>query len=70
MISIAIDAKEKRVVVTADVEGAYLHADMDEVVIMVYEGDMVDYMVQANPENMVPASTRRKTERNSCTWTY
>jgi hypothetical protein len=32
-----------------NVEGAYLHADMDEEVIMVFEGDMVDYMVQANP---------------------
>jgi hypothetical protein len=55
MISIAIDTKEKRVVATADVEGAYLHADMDEVVIMVYEGDMmVNYMVQANPEKYGP----------------
>jgi hypothetical protein len=50
MISLAIDAKEGRQVATADVEGAYLHADMDETVIMKFEGDMVDYMVQANPE--------------------
>ena len=50
MISLAIDAKENRHVATADVEGAYLHADMDEIVIMKFEGDMVDYMVQANPE--------------------
>ena len=70
MIAIAIDAKEKRAVTTANIEGAYLHAEMDEVVIMVYEGGMVDYMVQANPKNMVPASTQRKTERNYCTWSY
>lgn len=50
MISIAIDAKEDREVATADVEGAYLNADMDDEVIMVFEGNMVDYMVQANPE--------------------
>ena len=52
MISIAIDAKEKRDVATTDVEGAYLHATMDgeDTVIMVYEGDMVDYMVASNPE--------------------
>jgi hypothetical protein len=50
MTTLAIDAKENRYVVTADVEGAYLHADMDELVIMVFEGDMVDYMVQTNPE--------------------
>jgi hypothetical protein len=49
MTTLAIDAKENRYVVTADVEGAYLHADMDELVIMVFEGDMVDYMVQTNP---------------------
>jgi hypothetical protein len=54
MISIAIDAKEKRVVATADVEVAYLHADIDEVVIIVYEGDMVDYMVQDNPKKYGP----------------
>jgi hypothetical protein len=54
MTTLAIDAKEDRYVVTADVEGAYLHADIDELVIMVFEGDMVDYMVQANPEKYAP----------------
>jgi hypothetical protein len=55
MISIAIDAKEKRAVATADIEGAYLHVNMDEVVIMNFEEDMVDYsMVQANPEKYGP----------------
>ena len=49
MTTLAIDAKERRYVVTADVEGAYLHADMDELVLMMFEGDMVDYMVQTNP---------------------
>ena len=48
--TIAIDAYERRDVATCDVEGAYLHADMDELVIMVVEGNMVDYLVQANPE--------------------
>jgi len=51
MISLAIHAKENRHVATADVEGAYLHAGMDDTVVMVFEGDMlVDYMVQANPK--------------------
>jgi hypothetical protein len=54
MISLAIDAKEGRAVATADVEGAYLHADMDELVIMMFEGEMVDYMIQANPERYAP----------------
>jgi hypothetical protein len=43
MISLAIDAKEGRHVATANVEGAYLHADMDETAIMMFEGDMFDY---------------------------
>jgi hypothetical protein len=50
MISLAIDAHEGRKVSTADVEGAYLHADMDEKVIMKFEGDMVDYLIAVNPE--------------------
>lgn len=54
MISIAIDAKERRAVAIADVEGACLHADMDETVIMLFEGEMVDCMVQANPEKCGP----------------
>eukprot|EP00980_Cylindrotheca_fusiformis_P011531 scaffold2712_cov143-Cylindrotheca_fusiformis.AAC.5 len=29
-------------------QGAYLHADMDETVIMIFEDEMVDYMVQTN----------------------
>ena len=56
LISVAIDAKEHRNVATADIVGAYLHADMDDedTVNMVYEGDMVDYMVAANPEKYGP----------------
>eukprot|EP00980_Cylindrotheca_fusiformis_P000262 scaffold59_cov77-Cylindrotheca_fusiformis.AAC.2 len=54
MTSLAIDAKERRYVVTADVEGAYLHADMDETVIMMFDDDMVDYMVETNPEKYGP----------------
>ena len=50
MISLAIDAHEGRKVSTADVEGAYLHADMDEKVIMMFDGEMVDYMIAVNPE--------------------
>ena len=68
MISITIDAKEKRAIATANVEGAYLHADMDEVIIMFFEGDMVDYMVQATPKNMAPVFIQRRAERNYCTW--
>ena len=54
LLTLAVDAKEGRHVATADVEGAYLHADMDEVVHMVFEGEMVDYMVQADPKKYGP----------------
>ena len=54
MLSIAIDANEKRHVATCDVEGAYLHADMTDTVHMVFEDNMVDYMVQANPDRYSP----------------
>ena len=33
MLTLLVNAKEKRDVATADVEGAYLHADMDEFVL-------------------------------------
>jgi hypothetical protein len=54
LVSVAIDTKEWRDVATTDVEGAYLHTDMDKEVIMVFEGNMVDYMVQANPKRYGP----------------
>jgi hypothetical protein len=52
----AMDGKEKRDVATCDIEGAYLNASMqgEETVIVVYEGEMVDYMVACNPEKYGP----------------
>ena len=61
MLSIAIDAKEKRHVATCDVEGAYLHADMTDTVHMVFEDKMVDYMVQAHPDRYLPYVTTNRT---------
>ena len=43
---LAIDAHQGRYVVTADVVGAYLHAMMDDFVIMIFEGEIVEYLVQ------------------------
>jgi hypothetical protein len=60
MLSIAIDAKEKRHVATCDVEGAYLHADMTDTVHMVFEDNMVDYMVQAHPDRYLPYVTKNR----------
>jgi len=38
MLSCAIDAKENRYVVVSDIPGAFLHADMENIVHMLLEG--------------------------------
>jgi hypothetical protein len=50
MISLMIDAKERRDVATAVVEGAYLHADMEDFVLLKLVGEAVDIMCQVNPK--------------------
>jgi hypothetical protein len=50
MISLMIDAKERRDVATADVEGAYLHADMEDFVLLKLVGEAVDIICQVNPK--------------------
>jgi hypothetical protein len=48
MLSILIDAKERRDVATADVVGAYLNADMDQFTLMKLTGEAVDIMVRVD----------------------
>ena len=43
------DVKEGRYVVTADIAGAFLRAIMDEFTLVKIDGEMVDYLVRANP---------------------
>jgi hypothetical protein len=51
MISLmTIDAKERRDVAMAEVEGGYLHADMEEFVLLKLVGEAVDIMCQVNPK--------------------
>ena len=45
LLSSVIDAKEGRHVMTADILGAFMQADMDEVVHMRLEGKMVDLLL-------------------------
>ena len=49
MLTILIDAHEGRDVATADIAGAYLNADMDDFVVMKFEGHEVDILCQLNP---------------------
>jgi hypothetical protein len=48
MISLMINAKERRDVATADVVGAYLLADMDKNVLLKLTGESVDIMCTVN----------------------
>ena len=63
MISLAMDAHEGRHVATADVEGVYMHANMDDKVIMIVEGKMVDYMIFINNEYEQYVHTKKKEKR-------
>ena len=49
MITAAIDATEKRDVATADISGAFLQAEIDELVLVVFEGVMVDLLLKTDP---------------------
>jgi hypothetical protein len=54
MIQSAIDAHEGRKVVTCDIPGAFLHADLDEEVVMLLRGQLAELMVQVDPERYAP----------------
>jgi hypothetical protein len=60
MITSAIDAHEERVIKTMDIPGAFLHADLDEEVIMLLRGQLADLMVQVDPELYGPYLTKTK----------
>jgi Reverse transcriptase (RNA-dependent DNA polymerase)/Zinc knuckle len=49
MITLMVDAAERRDVATADVVGAYLHALMPDYVLMKLVGDAVDIICDVNP---------------------
>jgi Reverse transcriptase (RNA-dependent DNA polymerase) len=49
-LSVLIDAKEKRDVGMADVQGAYLNANMKDFVLMRITGDAVEIFCTVNPE--------------------
>jgi hypothetical protein len=50
MLSSIIDAKERRTVATADIPGAFMQADMDEVLHMRLEGSLAKLLTRVNPE--------------------
>ena len=49
-----IDASEGRDIAVVDIPGAYLHADMDELVIVRFEGKMAEMLVLIDPKIYKP----------------
>lgn len=49
MLTAVIDAHERRKVVCFDIPGAFLHADLEEDVIMVLKGQLAELMVKVAP---------------------
>ena len=54
MITSAIEAHERRKVITLDIPGAFLNADLDEEVIMLIRGELTELMVAINPVLYAP----------------
>ena len=49
LMTMLVDAWEDRDVATADVGGAYLHAEMNDYTLLKLEGVLVDIMCEVNP---------------------
>jgi len=49
MISCAIDLKENRYVAVMDIPGAFLYADMDDMVHMLLKGTIAESIVRLEP---------------------
>eukprot|EP00957_Ditylum_brightwellii_P056140 4256399-Ditylum_brightwellii.AAC.1 len=49
MLSCILDAQEGRAVATCDIPGAFMQADMDEVVHMKLKGTMAELLVKLDP---------------------
>ena len=44
-----IDAKENQKVMTCDIPGAFMQADIDEQLFLKFDGDLVELLVQVEP---------------------
>ncbi len=63
-LTLTIDAKENREVVTIDIPGAFLHADNEDYLIMKMVGTLAELMVKTNPKNV--QAIRCSGERKVC----
>lgn len=53
-LTAVVDALEKRSVAVVDVPGAFMQVDMDEDVVVRFEGTMVDKLIEIDPEMYLP----------------
>ena len=49
LCTLVVDAHQDRYVATADIKGAYLHAEMDDYVLVKLDGEVVDVFCELNP---------------------
>jgi hypothetical protein len=63
MLSCVIDAKEGRDVAIIDIPGAFMHADMDEIVHMRLDGKMAELLLRINPAMYKKFSTNENGKR-------
>ena len=63
MVTCLIDAIEGRNVATADIPGAFLQATMDDDVWIKFENEMVDVLVELDPERYGPCVCHHKGRR-------
>ena len=67
ILSCAIDAKEGRKVMTVDVPGAFMHADIDELVHVKFEGELAELLMKVDEKlyrkYMTTESVRGKTKK-------
>ena len=50
LVTLTIDAREKREVVTIDIPGAFLHAENEDYVIMRMNGTLAELMAKTKPK--------------------
>jgi hypothetical protein len=64
MLSCVLDALEERDVATVDIPGAFMQADMDDLVHMKLEGKMAELLVRIDPKLYRQHTVYKSNEEN------
>jgi hypothetical protein len=68
LLSATIDAMEGRDVATVDIPGAFMQADIDEVVHVKFEGEIAEMLVKLWTPKCIENTLRMRTENPSFMW--